>query len=407
MRVIVTGVTRTGNLGGTAMLCAVEQVLGPHSEDFALCSILPRRDSAQVGPDHARIVDADYRYWMLVAAPLCLLFWPLRKVSFIRKLLSAMPLLADIAKADVIADLSGIAFVDGRGFPLLCYNVAIVLPGLFFDVPIYKLSQAMGPFEQKLNASLARWVFNRCRAVVARGAVSLSHLHALGIAKGIHRPDTSFALDIPNATRERARAQLAAKVEGEANHPLIICSPSAVVQERCADAGIDMAAVFSATFSQLAATGIRVALLPHSTDTGIRKNDDHEVARRIVAEGEKRGDKFVLLDPEGDPRLARALIGEADAFVATRFHSMIAALSQSVPTATVGWSHKYAEAAAPFGMGRFTVDYADLTMDRLVEMVTTLLRDKSSLRDSMLPVAETTRRSAIDGITLALAGRGS
>lgn len=398
MRVLVTGVTRTGNLGGTAMLCAVEDTIGDKVDDFALASILPGRDSAQQGPDHARIVRAGYRYWLLVAAPLCLLLWPLRNVATVRELMQRLPLLRDMSRADAVADLSGIAFVDGRGLPLLYYNFALVLPALFFGVPVWKLSQAVGPCETRLNAVLAGWALRRCAAVVARGKISLGHLKTLGIASARFRQDTSFALVVPDDVRGRGRDAIARACAGDG--PLVIYSPSAVVKRHCEKIGLDMVAVAADALGRLAAQGIRIALLPHSTDTGIRKNNDYGVAREIVDAMSRRGTSIALLDACGDPRLARAMIACADVFIASRFHSMIAALSQAVPVVTIGWSHKYAEAAEPFGMDRFTIDYAKMDAARLNNLVQDLLREREALVPGLRQASDEARRSAIEGIRL-------
>lgn len=404
MRIIVTGVTRTGNLGGTAMLCAVEQFLAPHADDFALASILPARDRAQVGPDSARIVNASYLYWLLFVTPLLVVFWPLRRVSLVRALLARLPLCRDFAVSDAVVDLSGIAFVDGRGLALLHYNFSLALPGLFFGVPVHKLSQAMGPFRGRLNRALASWVLSRCATVHARGTTTLQQLKELGIQGAILAPDTSFALDIYEQVRKRARQQLE-RIGDSAARALIIVSPSAVVNAHCNSAGVDMLGTFSAVIADLISRGFNVALLAHSTNTGISKNDDSKLVRELEDRVRLSGVRVRRLNPHGDPALARALIAEADVFVASRFHSMIAALSQAVPVVTVGWSHKYAEAAAPFGMDDFTIDYSELTPQRLTRLLDELLVQRENLSDAMRDVANECYREARSGIATVLKGR--
>ncbi|WP_165911941.1 MULTISPECIES: polysaccharide pyruvyl transferase family protein [unclassified Rhizobium] len=404
MRLVITGVTRTGNLGGTAMLCAVEDVLRPYFDDIALASILPEKDRKQVGPDTTRLVSSGYRYLLLLAVPLCILFWPLRKIRPVRNTLAQLPLLKDIAAADAVADLSGIAFVDGRGIPLLYYNVAVALPAFFFGTPVYKLSQAMGPFRGRLNAFAAKWTLRRCATVAARGNMSLMHLKQLGIANAQFCPDTSFALQIDESVKRAAQDHIKSQSGFTNDGPLIVCSPSAVVLAHCKDAGVDMVSVLTDTFASLIASGNRVAMLPHSIDSGIRKNDDHSVARRIQQSLRERGYSVPILDPSGNPRLARALVGQSAVFIASRFHSMIAALSQSIPVVTVGWSHKYAEAAEPFGMSEFTMDYSQLTSERLISMLSEMLIRRDKLHDQMKLVSADVSAKATDGIKLVVGG---
>lgn len=403
MNLLVTGVTRTGNLGGAAMLCAVEDVLGGHFDDVALASILPRQDRAQDGPDHTRIVSADYRFLLLVVAPLCVALWPVRGWQPLRTLLSKLPLFRDVYGCDTVADISGIAFVDGRGLALLYYNAAVVLPALFFSKPVHKLSQSVGPFETFMNARVARWILGHCASVAARGLASFCHLQKLGIASVVYRSDVSFALDIPTEARVIGASEIRRHVSGDHDAPLVICSPSAVVRAHCAAAGVNMVAIFAEVLASLKASGMRVALLPHSADTGIRKNDDRTVSFEIQIAAQARGVDLPVLDPRGDPRLARAMIGCSSVFLASRFHSMVAALSQAVPVVTVGWSHKYAEAAAPFGMEGFTVNYADLRSDTLFAKIGDALANRAELTVTMRAAADEARRSATEGIRSILA----
>lgn len=402
MKLLVTGVTRTGNLGGTAMLCALEDVVASRVSDFALASILPRRDLKANGPDHARIVAADYRYLLLFVAPLCLLLWPIRAVRPVRSLLARLPLFGEFGRCDAVADISGVAFVDGRGLALLFYNVAVVLPALFFGKPVHKLSQAVGPFNRPLNARAARFVLSRCASVAARGAISLGYLRTLGLQAAEKRADVSFALDISEDTRRIARSEIESRVPGGKDSPLLVCSPSAVVKAHCQSVGVDMTGVIAKVLVELGRSGVRVALLPHATDTGIRKNDDMSVVLEIQQAARAFGAEIPVLDPRGDPRLARALIACSTVFLASRFHSMIAALSQAVPVITVGWSHKYAEAAEPFGMERFTLDYAQLTLANLHEKIAGALADHVGLKEKMRSAATEARSSAVEGIKVVL-----
>lgn len=401
MRVLITGVTRTGNLGGTAMLCAVEDVLRSAGvNEIFLASILPAVDRERSGPDTTRILDTGYRGLILLGLPLCLLFWPLRHVRMVRRFLGGLPILRNYASMDAVADLSGIAFVDGRGIGLLAYNAAVVVPALFFDVPVHKLSQALGPFQQRLNRLVARAVLSRCAWVSARGQVSFDNLKELGLSNISSGHDVSFALRIHDRDRERAKTALCeAFGDSFMERPLVILSPSRVVRDYSIGAGIDFDEEFARLVEQLRARDIGVALLPHSMDTGIRKNDDAGVCDNINGLLAARGGTDVpVLDAGGDPRLARAMIGEASVFLACRFHSMIAALSQAVPVLTIGWSHKYREAGKPFGMEGYTLDFSEMTADGMADRLFALLVERDRYRERMAAVAARAASSAEQGV---------
>jgi len=399
MKVTVIGVTRTGNLGGTAMLCAVEETLKSSVSEIVLASILPAVDQLQKGPDNTRITNADFRILICCLLPFCLLLWPLRNIGLVQGLLVRMPFARELKNADALVDLSGVAFVDGRGVSLLIYNVSVVLPALFLGVPVYKLSQALGPFETSLNRFVARWILGRCRLVAARGQATYDNLKSLGLDNIEMRHDTSFALSLPAAVHEAANRELAKSALAQnPNEALVLMSLSQVVRNHCRDIGLDFVGELESMILELSSKGFQVGLLPHSSDTGIRKNNDWQLAQEISDRLRRKQVTVPIVNPNGDPRLARAIIGHAQVFVACRFHSLIAALSQSVPVLTLGWSHKYLEAARPFGMGGYTLDYTALSAAKMVELVLELMRKREVLRSQMREQSEKAKADAQQGI---------
>ncbi len=404
MKIIVTGVTRTGNLGGTAMLCAVEDTLSSFIDCFKLASILPKKDKAKKGIDSAEIVDADYKIWLLVTLPFCLFLWPFRKFRIVKSLARRMPILRDFYGMDAVIDLSGIAFVDGRGAPLLAYNVAVVMPGLFFDIPVYKLSQALGPFHGRLNRVVAKWVLSKCESVAARGEISKEHLHSIGLTRTKFIPDTSFALKIDEFTKKEARNYVVEKFASSSNEKLVMFSPSAVVEKNCQKVGKNLTEIFSQLIVELTMKGFDVGLVPHSTNTGIRKNDDMAVVTSIYNEviQSVESSSIQILDVRENPKFARAVIAEADVFVACRFHSLIAALSQAVPVTTVGWSHKYEEASKPFKMNNFAMDYSAISEGLLYDNINHLYENRQELGLSMQDTARRSSLESIDGIKVVI-----
>lgn len=129
-RFVITGVTLSGNMGGAAMLSAALQQLRRRYPGalFQLLSIYPEAD---------RAIDSNPDLEVIDARPLRLLAWymPLTLLGglgeWLRRLIAQRsPFFQAIAAADAVIDLSGIAFVDKRGLPLLWYNLSCALPGV-------------------------------------------------------------------------------------------------------------------------------------------------------------------------------------------------------------------------------------------------------------------------------------
>ncbi|MEJ2483939.1 MAG: polysaccharide pyruvyl transferase family protein [Gemmatimonadota bacterium] len=70
-----------------------------------------------------------------------------------------------------------------------------------------------------------------------------------------------------------------------------------------------------------------------------------------------------------DPRVLKWILSRAWIVVGSRFHGLVGALSQGVPTIAAGWSHKYPELFADFGVPEYVLDDIEATdrLDRLLD----------------------------------------
>ncbi len=396
MKFGVTGVTVSGNMGGAAMLAAAldEMSLRYPGASFHLFSISPKRDRERNADARLAIVDARPVPLLLIYLPLSILLWPLRNIAAIRRLLAAVPFFRQMAAVDAVIDLSGIAFVDRRGLPLLAYNVACCLPALLLGKPVAKLAQALGPFETQPNRMLARFVLSRCRTVVARGEQSASHLRDLGIPGAPCLPDTSFAMSVSDTHKQAARQLLP---EIAPDRKLLVASPSEVVRRLSAKAGIDFETEFCVFAKRRLQDGWNIVLVPHSLGTGTSKNNDLDLCRRIVSA--LSDDRVHMIEPVEDARVLRAAIGFADVFVGCRFHSVVAALAMGVPSLVVGWSHKYREMTEMLQPGPWSLDAAQVSGVSLDEAFGRLVVNLPDLRDGIanrLPDVQRRARSNFD-----------
>lgn len=365
MHFVITGVTLTGNMGGSAMLHATLQQLRARfpAAKFQLLSIYPEADHQCNREEDLQIVPAP---------PLKLLAWymPLTLLaalgSDVRRVLSQrIAFFQAIDAADAVIDLSGIAFVDGRGLPLLWYNLSCALPGIIWRKPVFKLSQALGPFKTTVNRILAKSLLRRCAVVIARGEQSRRFLADVDIPEPRTLPDVSFALTIPCEVQHQA--QTIFRQLDDSERPWVIVSPSQVVATLCGTRGIDFLEQMSKFVEGiLRDETLNVLILPHSLGTGSSKNNDIDLCRKLHSSliGHRR---VFLHIPAEDPVLLRALIGQASFFVGCRFHAVVAALITAVPSLILGWSHKYREMADTFEADIPSFDFSSFSSDTLTE----------------------------------------
>jgi len=381
-RIALLGATLTGNRGAESMLrAAVQRIpeIVPGAE-FTLLSLVPAEDTAENRDPQLRIAPFAPGHMLALALPLALLAGALARLGLPHRFLLATRALRAIDDADLVVDLSGISFVDGRG-PILVYNVLVVLLPALLRTPLLKYSQALGPFHEPLNAWCARRLLPRTAAIAARGRISRAHLAELdlGATRVETCADAAFAMRVDDRARERV-APLCTHPGFQ--RPVVCVSASSVVHGLCEKRGIDYPHQLAAFIRWLIdERDYGVCLLAHSARPDHRspRNNDLPVCgtiHRIV------GREACIFPQESyDAQALRALIGECRFLVASRFHAMVSGLATGVPTALVGWSHKYREVLADFGLEDYAIDHASLSEGALRELFARLERDEAEIRE--------------------------
>lgn len=362
--VVTLGAAYSANKGAASMVQALVDNLpgrlaGPVR--FVAVSTHPGADREAYARAGVEVEVASQRplEMALVQVPLALLAGLLRTARLPWRWVCRPRALQTIAGADVVADLSGISFVDRRRFAVLVYNALVVAVPLALGRPVVKCAQAMGPFRGRVNRGLARLVLPRLEAICARGDATERHLRELGLGNVTRAADLAFAMRVPEPVRGRIRARLAAGGGG----PYLVVAPSQVVDTACAREGIDYPQIV-ADFVDWAAvhTGHTVVLVAHSAQPAAGANHMNDLPLCREVHGRLRQpDRVVFFDEDLLPTELRAVIGEAALLVTSRFHAMISALTERTPMLVVGWSHKYAEVLDPFGLADVAVPYPRLT----------------------------------------------
>ncbi|MEJ2540807.1 MAG: polysaccharide pyruvyl transferase family protein [Gemmatimonadota bacterium] len=207
------------------------------------------------------------------------------------------------------------------------------------------LPQAMGPFEVPEVAEASRRLFERADLVFARDRESMQHLEKLGV-------DTPTALS-PDFTME-----VAPRASPDIELPERF---SAIVPNfRMVDKGVgaeEYLHFLAHTVTRLRERELNPLVLLHDA------NRDHEVVDRLTLEEPLR------VVTHEDPRVLKWILSRAWIVVGSRFHGLVGALSQGVPTIAAGWSHKYPELFADFGVPEYVLDDIEATdrLDRLLD----------------------------------------
>lgn len=244
------------------------------------------------------------------------------------------------SEIDAVLDVSGFRYGDawehigiGRRADYLEYWHS-------HGVPVVLLPQAFGPFER--TSTVGCRALGASRLVIARDPDSLDHVLQLrGRAPGprIEQfPDFTAGLTArPTVGSERYRGAV----------PIV---PNWNILERGGDGvgGFEYIRSLAATVTELRARGLAVYGLSHEGAKDVAVLDQVAVLT---------GGLEIVSGLDG--RQLKGLLGTARAVVAGRFHALVSALSQGVPSVIHGWSHKYRWLAEDFDATALVADPAD------------------------------------------------
>ena len=387
MRVAIVGAALSANKGAAAMLESViarqPEVSGPC--EFAILTTYPGADAPLV-PDGsgASVVGLQPLRLALVELPVALLALLARTVRLPLGWVRTRACRA-ILRSDVVVDVAGISFVDGRGLPITVYNALMTGLPLLLGVPTVKAAQALGPFRTQPNRLLARLVLPRLAAVCARGARTREHLDGLGLRNVTDVADLAFSLNEAAALPADVAGLLEPLREG-----WVTVMPSSVVRGLVDRDGGAHQSDYVESMAGLVRdirrrTGLAVVIAPHSYRAGQPEGrmNDGPVCREIAARCAD-DPSVVLVDADLRAGELRRLVAGSRLLVTSRFHAMISGLATCTPTVVVGWSHKYREVLDDFGLTRLGMDSAALAEPGAVaDLVCSVLSEATAVSAAM------------------------
>jgi colanic acid/amylovoran biosynthesis protein len=225
------------------------------------------------------------------------------------------------------------------------------------------LPQAFGPFQANLAMrGVARDMVETTDLVYARDESSLGHLREI----------------VPDHPGLRLAPDFTALVEGLAPCDMPAGdAPAAVIPNTQmvvrTDIGEDGYLGFLiGSIQLLRANGLDPFVLLYET------SKDRAIAAAVQSE---LGDVEVVEHP--DARVLKGIIGRCVVTVGSRFHGLVSALSQGVPSIGTGWSHKYSELFREYGCSECLVDLRS-NPERFADIVSEVVSQRELRRKALL-----------------------
>ncbi|MFA5439617.1 polysaccharide pyruvyl transferase family protein [Dehalococcoides sp.] len=229
------------------------------------------------------------------------------------------------------------------GFVCVCLNLLKSWAGLrAFGCPLLTAPVDIGPFNTPVSRFMGRYILSRAKLVALRDELSYEYLLKLGLKPERLYLGADMAFLMPPASREVVKELFMAEGVENDNRFIIGISPSLFQMELkniFADSAADKPEVYLMLIAELADFAAStfdagIYLIPHVHP------DDSRVCHEVYARMQHKNRVHVF---SGDypSETVKGLIGECDIFISCRMHASIAALSQAIPTLTLGYQEKY------------------------------------------------------------------
>jgi len=375
---LITAGSISGNKGAESMFTALYQnmlKIFPDSH-FYLLSPYPRRDRLINKKQNVTILSGTPLRLLCVVTPLAMLAALFQCFKIPTRIFKLEAVIGAIIRSDIVFDIGGITFSDGREI-YLPYNIVTLLPAILLQKRIVKCSQAMGPFKNKLNRFFAKRLLPNIDVIFARGSKTKEYLDSIGLCNTMIAADIAFRLDLEDADSSKIKHCFLPD-----NTDIVGISPSSVVYKQCRKVNIDYIDIMRQFCDYLADRWqFKIVLIPHSirpNSTNL-KNNDLPVIQNIAAAVSKK-DKLIVIEDDLTAAEFRALIQQCRFFIASRFHSMVSALAVRIPLLVCGWGHKYTELLEQFNFETYAIDYRDLSLKTLTSAFDLLVENEWTVK---------------------------
>lgn len=395
--VAIIGGSFWGNRGAAAML---ETTIGKVREinpnaNFSIFTPYPKIDQSLVGEEIFSFLDSK---------PLALIILNLKSIWYwlITKIgmnITPSDNIKTILQAQVFLDIGGITFADGR-VAFLPYNILTILPAMLFNIPVVKLSQAAGSFNNPIIRFFAKFFLPKCDYVFARGAKTLDFLHVLGLSKD----KVDLAMDIAFLYDEKycktnendySIQQIYELLLTKRDNaiPVIGISPSILVLEKMSSNDTDYAKYLVDIIKKTSFDhDVHFVVFPNaSREKSKKKRNNDIIAIEEIQSCAKLElplaiyNKITWMNFDVDTKGIEKIISNLDLLITSRFHAMVFGLKLAIPTIVIGWSHKYHEVMNFFHQEAFVFDYKDPNQS-IEEIISEILSNNTLYRTQIMEV---------------------
>jgi colanic acid/amylovoran biosynthesis protein len=308
-------------------------------------------------------------------------------------------------KAGAVIDVGGYQFGDPWGLKFAHNELKMVKRWIRSGVPVFFMPQAWGPFSTVAITELVRDIINTATMSFARDKTSLRELRKIA---GQDNPKVRFAHDIAwnfqGADLSVGRRLLTDVGVSKKDKMLTVClTPNLQVYNRSSGRGPDndyIRSLCDIIVHFCRAHNALVVLLEHQFSQRHPDEMNDRTLCKYVLSSLDRSLPVVHLDKTLSAAQIKSVIGNFDLLLSSRYHALIAALSQQIPAVAIRWSHKYDELMAEAGLGSNVISLtktANEIIEQLDAMVERIPQAKVVLA-TKVPTMKQSGQKALDDV---------
>jgi len=387
MKLLVTGLCLSRNLGGPAMALTLKEHL---TKQF------PNLSFTYAIPDHAYGEEkkwAEYYGVDIVRRDNFISFLLItnRLLRFVRncyRYLKKRPLLPDVTEqlkihdefmrgfeeCDAVINMMGITYVGDGTLKLI--NGMMSYSNLYYaknhKKPFAHFVQSFGPFNDWKIRLLAKRDFAQVDFIPARGKESAQHCRSIvnDQSKVYDFPD--IAILLPKADSDWSAGYLKS-IGLEKKNYTVLCPSSVIYQlpdSLNGSTGDKYIRAYYLIAKRLLNRSEKILFLPHTYSKN-KHECDREICYKVynlLLEDETvdhANSKVVREDL--DVWQAKSLIAESKNAVVSRYHALVAALSTAVPAFSIGWNIKYHDLLNYYGISSMSVDIREKNPEQIAD----------------------------------------
>ncbi len=300
-KVSIVGATISGNKGAEAMLCTTIRRIEEKYPDskFYIYSYSPREDKTLLSKQtNLTVFSSTPLYLVFILFPLSIIY-SLFKFIFLDKLLYLCfpSSVSSLSNSDVLIDIAGVSYMDGREI-FLPFNILTILPAILLGTPVVKFSQGMGTFNNFFTKIAAKIFLSKCDMIFARGELTYKYLNDFFHHKKNYRlaSDVSFcfkkcdSLSSENEEYVKNVIKNIIKNKETSNNIIGIC-PSSIVYNKSLKNGTQYISTISYIIQKLLENDSNTILLfPNATreSSNNLRNNDLPIIKMIIEELQKK-----------------------------------------------------------------------------------------------------------------------